>query len=104
MASRPLKPLSHLPRATVFSLNGLREGFHCAPAFRVEVFILCLVIPPPARDFLERNYWNKIDLYTGERVLFGREALDNGFAQVESSLVNSKGEEVAVVQVAPGRR
>jgi phospholipid transport system substrate-binding protein len=49
------------------------------------------------RDFLERNYSDKIDLYAGEKVLFGREAMDNGFAQVESSLVNSKGEEVAVV-------
>jgi phospholipid transport system substrate-binding protein len=49
------------------------------------------------RDFLERNYSDKIDLYAGEKVLFGREAMDNGFAQVESSLVNSKAEEVAVV-------
>jgi len=49
------------------------------------------------RDFLERNYSDKIDLYAGEKVLFGREAMDNGFAQVESSLVNSKAEEVAIL-------
>lgn len=32
-------------RATDFSLNGLRETFRREPAFRVEVFILVLVIP-----------------------------------------------------------
>jgi diacylglycerol kinase (ATP) len=45
MAARPGGRLSRLLRATVFSLNGLRETFHREPAFRVEVFILVLVIP-----------------------------------------------------------
>jgi phospholipid transport system substrate-binding protein len=49
------------------------------------------------RDFLERVYSDKIDLYAGEKVLFGREAMDNDFAQVESSLVSSRGDEVTVI-------
>jgi phospholipid transport system substrate-binding protein len=49
------------------------------------------------RDFLEKIYSDKIDLYAGERVLFGREALDKDFAQVESSFITSKGDEVAVI-------
>jgi phospholipid transport system substrate-binding protein len=49
------------------------------------------------RDFLERVYSDKIDFYAGEKVLFGREAMDNDFAQVESSLVSSRGDEVTVI-------
>ncbi len=48
------------------------------------------------RDFLERIYSDKIDLYGGEKVRFGREAIDNDFAQVESTIVKPKGEELAV--------
>jgi phospholipid transport system substrate-binding protein len=49
------------------------------------------------RDFLERVYADRIDLYSGEKVMFGRETVENDFAQVESTLVNPKGEEVSVV-------
>ena len=48
------------------------------------------------RDFLERLYSDKIDLYGGEKVRFGREVVDKDFAQVESTLVKPKGEEIAV--------
>jgi phospholipid transport system substrate-binding protein len=48
------------------------------------------------RDFLERIYSEKIDLYGGEKVRFGREAIDKDFAQVESTIIKPKGEEVAV--------
>jgi phospholipid transport system substrate-binding protein len=48
------------------------------------------------RDFLERVYSDKIDLYGGERVLFGRETVDADFAQVETTIVSLKGEEIAV--------
>jgi phospholipid transport system substrate-binding protein len=48
------------------------------------------------RDFLERIYSDKIDFYGGEKVLFGREIIDGDFAQVESTLVKPKGEEIAV--------
>jgi phospholipid transport system substrate-binding protein len=48
------------------------------------------------RDFLEGIYSDKIDLYGGEKVLFGRQTVDEDFAQVESTIINPKGEEVAV--------
>ncbi|HZD42117.1 MAG TPA: ABC transporter substrate-binding protein [Terriglobales bacterium] len=49
------------------------------------------------RDFLERIYSDKIDFYGGEEVRFGREFIDKGFAEVESTLIKPKGEELAVV-------
>ena len=49
------------------------------------------------RDFLERIYSDKIDLYGGERVLVGRETLEADFAQVETTIISLKGEEIAVV-------
>jgi len=49
------------------------------------------------RDFLERVYSDKINLYAGQKVRFGREVMDNEFAQVESTIIQPKGEEIAVV-------
>ncbi len=49
------------------------------------------------RDFLERIYSDKVDLYGGEKVRFGREVIDKDFAQVESSIIKPKGEELLVV-------
>jgi phospholipid transport system substrate-binding protein len=49
------------------------------------------------RDFLERVYSDKIGLYGGQKVRFGREVMDNEFAQVESTIIQPKGEEIAVV-------
>ena len=49
------------------------------------------------RDFLERVYSDKIFLYGGEKVRFGHEVIDNEFAQVESTIIQPKGEEIAVV-------
>jgi phospholipid transport system substrate-binding protein len=49
------------------------------------------------RDFLERIYSDKIDLYGGEKVLFGRETIDTDFAQIETTIISLKGEEIAVV-------
>jgi phospholipid transport system substrate-binding protein len=49
------------------------------------------------RDFLERTYSDKIDLYGGEKVLFGRETIDADFARVETTIISPKGEEIAVV-------
>jgi phospholipid transport system substrate-binding protein len=48
------------------------------------------------RDFLEGIYSDKLDLYGGEKVLFGRQTVDEDFAQVESTIINPKGEEIAV--------
>ena len=49
------------------------------------------------RDFLERVYSEKIGLYGGEKVRFGREVMDSEFAQVESTIIQPKGDEIAVV-------
>lgn len=49
------------------------------------------------RDFLEKIYSDRIDVYNGERVVFGRETIDQDFAQVESVLINAKNEELSVV-------
>lgn len=49
------------------------------------------------RDFLEKVYSEKMFLYAGENVRFGREVIDNEFAQVESTIIQVKGEEIAVV-------
>jgi phospholipid transport system substrate-binding protein len=49
------------------------------------------------RDFLERVYSDKIDLYGGERVVFGRETIDTDFARIETTIINPKGEEIAVI-------
>ena len=48
------------------------------------------------RDFIEKIYFDKIDLYEGEKIVFGKEAIDQDFAQVESSVINAKGEEFAI--------
>jgi phospholipid transport system substrate-binding protein len=48
------------------------------------------------RDFLEKIYSDKVDLYGGEKVRFGREVIDKDFAQVESTIIKPKGEEIAV--------
>jgi phospholipid transport system substrate-binding protein len=48
------------------------------------------------RDFLERTYSDKVDLYEGQKVVFGRETIDQDFAQIDSSFINAKGEEFTV--------
>ena len=49
------------------------------------------------RDFLERIYSDKVDLFKGEKVIFGRETIDRDFAQVESTIIGEKGEGFLVV-------
>ncbi|HEX2261255.1 MAG TPA: ABC transporter substrate-binding protein [Candidatus Binatia bacterium] len=48
------------------------------------------------RDFLEKIYSDKVDLYGGEKVRFGREMIDKDFAQVESAVIKPNSEEIAV--------
>ena len=45
------------------------------------------------RAFLEKIYSEKVDLYQGERMIFGREYIDGDYAEVESTMINAKGEE-----------
>jgi len=49
------------------------------------------------RGFLERIYSDKVDLYEGERIVFGHETIDQDYAQVESTVINAKGEQSSVV-------
>ena len=49
------------------------------------------------RDYLERIYSDKIDFYDGQKVVFGRETIEQDYAQVESKMINAKGEENSVV-------
>jgi len=49
------------------------------------------------RDFLERIYSDKIDLYNGEKILFTKERLDQDYAEVDSSVIDQKGEEFSVI-------
>ena len=49
------------------------------------------------RDFLEKIYSEKVNLYDGQKVVFGREIIENDFAQVDSTVVTVKGEEFRVV-------
>jgi phospholipid transport system substrate-binding protein len=49
------------------------------------------------RAFLEKVYSEKIGLYDGERVVFGRETFDQDYAQVESTVINAKSEQISVV-------
>lgn len=43
--------------------------------------------------FLEKVYSEKLDLYAGEGAVFGRETIDQDYAEVESKVTNGKGEE-----------
>jgi phospholipid transport system substrate-binding protein len=46
---------------------------------------------------LEGIYSDKVNLYGGRKVIFGRETIEKDFAEVESTVVNSKGEKISVV-------
>ena len=49
------------------------------------------------RAFLEHVYADRIDLYEGERFVFGRETIEQDYAEVESKVIGSKGEESPVI-------
>jgi phospholipid transport system substrate-binding protein len=49
------------------------------------------------RQFIEKIYADKIDFYAGERIVVGRETIDGDYAEVDSRVVNHKGEESPVV-------
>jgi phospholipid transport system substrate-binding protein len=49
------------------------------------------------RAFLERIYSDKIDFYNGQKVIFVKETIEQDYVQVESILINAKGEENSVV-------
>jgi len=49
------------------------------------------------RAFLEKIYSDRVDWYDGEKVTFGRETIDQDYSQVESTVINAKGEQSSVV-------
>jgi phospholipid transport system substrate-binding protein len=49
------------------------------------------------RGFLEKIYSDKVDFYNSQRVIFGRETIDQDYAQVESTVVDAKGIESPLV-------
>jgi len=48
-------------------------------------------------DFVEKIYASQIDQYDNEKIVFGRETVDQDFAQVESKIVDAKGEASSLV-------
>jgi len=49
------------------------------------------------RAFLEHVYADRINLYEGERFVFGRETIEQDYAEVESKVIGGKGEESPVI-------
>lgn len=47
-------------------------------------------------DLLERAYFAKIDRYSGEKVVFGRERMEDGFATISTKVVLKQGQEASV--------
>ncbi len=47
--------------------------------------------------FLEKVYSEKLDLYAGAGAVFGRETIEQDYAEVESKVTNGKGEESPVL-------
>jgi len=48
------------------------------------------------QELLENSYAGKIEGYKGEKIVYGREALDLPYAEVRTRIVNAQGEEFSV--------
>jgi phospholipid transport system substrate-binding protein len=48
------------------------------------------------QELLENSYAGKIEGYKGEKIVYGKEALDLPYAEVKTRIVNSRGEEFSV--------
>ena len=49
------------------------------------------------RNYLENTHADKVDLYAGEKVVYGRETVEDDYAQVETIFISAKGEGFSVV-------
>ena len=49
------------------------------------------------RSFLERIYSDRIDEYAGEGIVFGRELIENNYAEIDATIVSSKREETPLI-------
>ena len=47
-------------------------------------------------QLLEESYVSNIDSYSGEKILYGREIEDQGFAEVDTKIITNRGEEFAI--------
>jgi phospholipid transport system substrate-binding protein len=47
-------------------------------------------------QLLEESYVSNIESYSGEKILYGRETQDQGFAEVNTKIVTKQGEEFAI--------
>ena len=48
------------------------------------------------RALLERSYVGQIESYDGEKIVYGREAVNDKHAEVDTKILTKKGEEIAV--------
>jgi phospholipid transport system substrate-binding protein len=48
-------------------------------------------------DLLESSYIGQVEAYAGEKIIYGREAVDQNQADVETKILTKKSEEVAIV-------
>jgi phospholipid transport system substrate-binding protein len=49
------------------------------------------------RAFLEKIYADRVDEYAGERIIFGREVIEDEYAEVYATVVNAKGQESPII-------
>lgn len=47
-------------------------------------------------NFIEDSYLSKIEAYKNEKILYNRERVDEGFAEVETKVVTGKGDEIPI--------
>jgi len=47
-------------------------------------------------QLLEESYVSNIESYSGEKILYGREIEDQGFAEVDTKIITNRGEEFAI--------
>jgi len=47
-------------------------------------------------DLLERTYMDKIESYAGEKILYGKEAIDGSYASLETNVNTKNGEQIPV--------
>ncbi len=47
-------------------------------------------------QLLEQSYVSNIESYSGEKILYGREIVDQDFAEVDTKIITNKGEEFTV--------
>ena len=47
-------------------------------------------------QFLEESYFNNIEGYKGEKILYGREIQEQDFAEVDTKIIKKRGQKISV--------